>query len=211
MSATSETHAPLTLIHNPAQARSLLDPLRRSILEVLQEPGSSSSVAETLGLPRQRLNYHVRAMEEEGLLIHLEDRRKGNCVERVVRAAAQRYVIDPSILHGLGLGEPSATDHTFSAHPEDLLAASCRTLHEVGSRLEQNPGEPPQLPTLSLETHIHFRSQEEEVEFGRALRETLDQMRARYHDSEGLEGRTFRITIGGHLAGSEADKAEGSG
>jgi len=51
--------------------------------------------------------------------------------------------------------------------------------------------------------HIRFRSLEEEVEFARALRETLDQMRARYHHPEGTGGRTLRIMIGGHMSGGE--------
>ena len=204
---TADLPSPIALIRDPAQTRSLLDPLRRSILETLQEPGSSSSVADHLSLPRQRINYHVRSLEDEGLLVHIEDRRKGNCVERVVQAKAQRYVIDPLILNALGLGQPAALDHRFSPAAEDLLAASCHTLHEVGSRLEQGPNDAPQSPTLSLETHIRFRTPEEEVEFARRLREELDQMHARYHCPAGTEGRMFRITIGGHLAGDETQDA----
>ena len=39
-----------------------------------------------LGLSRQKVNYHLRALEDAGLVEHVEDRRRGNCTERIVRA-----------------------------------------------------------------------------------------------------------------------------
>ena len=191
--------APLSIIRDPNQARSLLNPLRRSVLEALQEPGSSSSVADDLSLPRQRLNYHVRAMESEGLLVHVENRRRGNCVERVVQARAQRYILDPDLLGSLGSGSPVAGDHRFSFSTQDLVSSSSRTLSDVGALLEADPRQASRLPTLSLEAHIRFRSAKEEVEFAKSLREVLDRMTRRYHDATAPGARTFRITIGGHL------------
>ena len=196
---SGNTLIPIAFIRDPDQARSLLDPLRRSILQLLQEPGSSSTVAQSLDLPRQRLNYHVRALENEGLLVHLEDRRKGNCVERVVRARARQYVIDPAILGALGFEGSGASDHRFSFSMVDLVGASCRTLSQVGDLLEPDPGAESPLPTLTLEAHIRFRSPQEEAEFAKSLREVLDRMTRRYHDLNFPAGRTFRITVGGHL------------
>ena len=189
----------VAIIQDPAQARSLLDPLRRSILEALQEPGSSSSVADELGLPRQRLNYHVRSLESEGLLVHIEDRRKGNCVERILRATAGRFILDPELLGALRPGGTSVSKHRFSSSPQDLLVAAGRTLNEVGVLLETNPDETARLPTLSFETDVRFRSPAEEVAFASAIRDILDQMTASYDDPAATNGRTFRITFGGHL------------
>ncbi len=198
--ASASASPSLAFINSADQARSLLDPLRRSILEVLQEPGSSSSVADHLGLPRQRLNYHVRALEEEGLLRHVEDRRKGNCIERVVQATAPQYVIDPD-LFGLTAPEAERLSHTDSPSAvDDLMESSSRTLHQVGRLIAQDPGGTSRLPTLSLEAQISFRSTRDEAEFANAMRNVLDQMTRRYHDPGAPEGRAFRVTIGGHLA-----------
>ena len=54
------------------------------------------------GLPRQRLNYHLKALEQCGLLECVEERRKGNCTERILRATAHSFVISPDALGALG-------------------------------------------------------------------------------------------------------------
>ena len=56
------------VLHDEVAAASVLDPVRRRILTALQQPGSSSTVARALDLPRQRVNYHVRALEKAGLV-----------------------------------------------------------------------------------------------------------------------------------------------
>lgn len=190
---------PIAFVRDADQARSLLDPLRRSILQRLLEPGSASSAAEELDLPRQRVNYHVRTMEDEGLLRHVEDRRKGNCVERLVRTSARRYVIDPQILDGFGPGGAGEAARRISFSTDDLVVSACRTLDEVSDLLRPDPSVGERLPTLVLESHIRFRSPQEEVEFANALREFLSRMVERYHDPGAVGARTFRITVGGHL------------
>ena len=61
-----------------AKARAALTPLRRELLERLHEPGSASSLAGQLDLPRQKLAYHLRVLEEAGLVKLVEERpRRG--------------------------------------------------------------------------------------------------------------------------------------
>ena len=55
------------VVRGPEQAASMLHPIRRRILETLREPGSASSLAPRLGLPRQKVNYHLRALERQGV------------------------------------------------------------------------------------------------------------------------------------------------
>jgi len=203
MSATNPAPSPLLFIRDEAQARSLLDPRRREILERLAEPGSASSVAVDLGLPRQRVNYHVRALEQEGLLRHVEDRRKGNCVERFVRATGERYVVDPGLFGKLGLGHsPARPKLSFSADAlADSAALTLRelaALHELLENASAGSSEP--VPSLAAEAVVHFSSPAEEVEFGKAIRDALTALVERYHDPSAGQGRTFRITLGGHLS-----------
>ena len=68
----------------------------------LGEPGSAAGLGRKLGLPRQRVNYHLRELEKEGLLEVVEERKKGNCVERIVRATARSYLISSEALGTLG-------------------------------------------------------------------------------------------------------------
>ena len=55
-------------------------------------------LAERIGLARQRVNYHLKTLEKHGLVELVDERRKGNCMERVLRATAASYVISPAAL-----------------------------------------------------------------------------------------------------------------
>src|SRR3954463_3379815 len=88
----------VTVIDDPAAAEASLDPIRARLLAELAEPGSASTLAARGGLTRQKANYHLRALERHGLVELVEERRKGNCTERVLRATAASYVISPTAL-----------------------------------------------------------------------------------------------------------------
>ena len=90
----------LEVIEDPEAAEVSLDPIRSRLLAELAEPASASSLADR-GLPRQNVNYHLRALEEHGLVELVEERKKGNMTERVLQATALSYVISPSALNGV--------------------------------------------------------------------------------------------------------------
>ena len=70
-----------------AGAAASLDPIRARLLAELAEPGSASTLAARVGLTRQKANYHLRALERHKLVELVEERRKGNCTERVLQAS----------------------------------------------------------------------------------------------------------------------------
>ena len=87
--------AALQIVQSPEKAAILLQSGRLSLLEGLSEPDSSAGLARRLGIPRQKVNYHLRELEREGFVELFEERRKGNCIERVVRATAREFLIAP--------------------------------------------------------------------------------------------------------------------
>src|SRR3979409_1686590 len=88
----------VTVIDDPAAAEVSLDPVRSRLLAELVQPASATTLAAKVGLPRQKVNYHLRALEKYGLVELVEERRKGNMTERVMRASAASYVISPIAL-----------------------------------------------------------------------------------------------------------------
>ena len=80
----------VAVIDDPNVAETALEPVRARLLAELAEPGSASSLAPVLGLTRQKVNYHLRALESRGLIELVEERRKGNMTERVMRATGCR-------------------------------------------------------------------------------------------------------------------------
>src|SRR6185436_3114459 len=98
------------VIDDPAVAALALDPVRARILAELAQPGSATTVSAAIGQPRQKVNYHLRALEEQGLVTLVEERPRRGLTERIVRASARSYVLSPAVL-GPNAADPAATDH----------------------------------------------------------------------------------------------------
>ena len=110
------------VIDDPAAAMAALDPVRANILAILAEPGSSTTVAAALGLPRQQVNYHLRTLERHNLVRIVEERPKRGLTERVMLATARTYVLSPSTL-GENAADPARTDRLSTRY---LIAVAAR-------------------------------------------------------------------------------------
>src|SRR5687767_7699719 len=122
--------AALALVDRPAALRAALTPVRRQLLERLQEPASAVVVAGELGLPRQKVNYHLRALEAAGFLELVEARPRRGCVERVLRTRARAFVVDPSVIDS----EPAAPAQRSraAAARQDRFAAETLVAQAAG-------------------------------------------------------------------------------
>ena len=76
-----------------ASLQALSHPLRVRILDALREPDSAAAVARRLGEARQKVNYHLKELERSGLVVRTGERRNGNFVESLYRAAARTLVV----------------------------------------------------------------------------------------------------------------------
>lgn len=203
--------ASLHVVRDPKQAVALLDPARLTLLERLGEPESASGLARQLNLPRQQVNYHLRELEKRQLVEFVEERRKGNCVERVVRATARQYVVSPEALGRLGVAPPEnaggpAADRFSAAALVSAAARLIRDLALVGLRAAR-AGK--RIATFTMETEIRFRSAEERAEFAAELTASFARLAARYHDESAPGGRTFRCLAGVYPAITRAAAADG--
>ena len=193
----------LALLDADASAASLLDPVRREILAALQEPGSAIAVANRLGLPRQRLGYHIRAMEEAGLLQHVGDRKRGNFTERLLQASARHYYLSPQLLGALGTDPRQIADKASSAYQVAVAAEVAQTVATLRQEAE-TAGK--RLPTLTMQAEIRFASPAEQKAFGDELTEAITQLIKRYHR---VEGQRFTFSVLGHPTAGEKGKGKG--
>lgn len=79
------------VIEDPAAAAVALDPVRARLLAELTEPASAASLAERVGLARQKVNYHLRTLEAHGLVEPAGERRWGGLTERLLVATVAAY------------------------------------------------------------------------------------------------------------------------
>jgi DNA-binding transcriptional ArsR family regulator len=185
------------VITGPEQAVVALQKTRRQLLDRLVEPDSAAGLARKLGVPRQRLNYHLRELEREGLVELVEERRKGNCVERVVRATARAFVISPDAIGALGATIEIANDR-FSA--EYLLGAAARAVRDVATLQSSAKRAGKRLSTLTLETDVRFASADDRAAFADELASAMAALAAKYHDDKAPRGRRFHFLTVVHPA-----------
>src|ERR1700744_3133607 len=105
----------VAVIEDAAAAEGSLDPIRARMLAALAQPHTATTLAAQLGLARQKVNYHVKTLEQHGLVELVEERRKGNMTERVMRASAAAYVISPAALAAVA-PDPARAPDRLSAH-----------------------------------------------------------------------------------------------
>ena len=197
--------AALQVVSQSGDAAVLLDPERRSVVELLSEPDSAAGLARKLGWSRQIVNYHLRELEKAGFVVLAEERRKGNCLERIMRRTSQSYVIDPAVVGSLGV-DPSAMADKLSA--SYLIAVAARTIKEVASLGRRAEADGKLLPTVTLDAAVRFRNAGERNEFVRELTAEFARLIAKYHATEAKDGRSFRFTLGGYPKPKEAPKPE---
>jgi DNA-binding transcriptional ArsR family regulator len=190
-----EPIADLEVIDDPAAAVVALDPIRNRLLAELAEPASAASLASRVGLTRQKVNYHLRALEAHGLVRPVEKRRWGGLVERRLVATAASYVVSPVAL-GEAASDPARTTDRLSARY--LIALGARVVREVAELLRASKEQGKHLATLALDTEIRFRSPAERAAFTAELTQALAGLVARYHDAAAPGGRAHRLVLVAH-------------
>jgi DNA-binding transcriptional ArsR family regulator len=184
--------AAIEVVDDVQRVRTLLRGPRLRLLEALREqPDSASGLAERLAVPRQTLNYHLRQLEQAGLVELVEERGHGHCVERVVAPTATAFSLSPATLGPLA---PRSRDVDDQASAEYLAARAGEIVRDVGSLL----GNAKPVPTLTLETRIRFASAEERAAFAGHLQEAIQELVARYHDDRARGGQTFTLLVAAH-------------
>jgi DNA-binding transcriptional ArsR family regulator len=180
----------LHVVSDQDAAISMFKSVRLQLLQALAEPDSAAGLSRRLGIPRQRLNYHLRRLEASGLVELVEERRRGNCTERVFRASAQGYVVDPAMLGGLDVDPDRSGDRLSATFLVSLLA---RGIREIAKLRRLAVDKQKQLPTLALDTEISFGSAAAQAEFAQDLTNAINEVVARHHDETAKRRRRFRL------------------
>lgn len=185
----------VTVIEDRAAAEVSLAPVRARLLAELAEPGSASSLAAKVGLPRQKVNYHLRALEKHGLVELSEERRKGNMTERVMQATAASYVISPTAL-GDVQPDPERAPDRLSARW--LLAVAARLVQDVGALITGSAKAGKRVATFAMDGEVRFASAADRAAFAEELAGAVTALVGKYHDENTEGGRAHRVVVAVH-------------
>ncbi|MEC3976077.1 ArsR/SmtB family transcription factor [Amycolatopsis sp. H20-H5] len=183
------------VIENPATAAVALDPVRGRLLASLGEPASAATLATRVGLTRQKVNYHLRALEAHGLVTLVGERRWGGLTERLFAATAASYVVSPDALGELASAPGATPDQLSSCY---LIALAARVVSEVGGLARRARKADKPLATLALDTEIRFRSAAERSAFADDLANAVAGLVSRYHDENAPGSRAHRLLVAAH-------------
>jgi DNA-binding transcriptional ArsR family regulator len=185
----------IEVIERPGAVAAALGPVRSQLLSELREPASAATLAIRLGLKRQKINYHLHALEEQGLVQVADTRKWGGLTERLMVASAAAYVVSTSALGPVG-ADPDRTADRLSAGY--LIALGARLVREIGTLRRAAVDAGKSLATLAIDTEIRFRSPTDRASFTRELTEAITMLAARYHDEVAPQGRSHRLVVAAH-------------
>ena len=180
------------IIESREAAAVALDPVRARLLGELAVPASAAGLAARVGIARQKVNYHLKALEAHGLVTLAEERRHGGITERVLQASASSYVVSPAAVSASAADPGANAEHLSAGY---LVALAGRLVREVGAlaRLAGTSGK--RLPTLTIDTEIGFLSAAERAAFADDLTAAVLDLAARYHHDD---GRPHRLVVAVH-------------
>ena len=195
----------MAVIDNPAAAEASLDPMRSRLLHALRQPGSATTLAATTGIARQKLNYHLRALERHGLLNLVEERKKGNCTERVLQATASSYVISPAAFDEVA-PDPARAPDRLSARW--LLSLGARLVRDVGDLLAGADAAGKPVATFAIDADIRFATAADRAAFADELSTAVARLTEQYADESAPDGRPHRLILALHPTVARATPIE---
>ena len=186
------------LVGEPDRVRLALSPIRRRLLERLRDPASASQLATELGLSRQRINYHLRALEQAGMLDLVEERPRRGFTERILSSRADTFVVDPAVLGARARIE--AQDRYAAEH---LIDAASDVVRDVARMQVAAQSSGKRLLTFTIEADVRFATPADVERFCEQLAEHVKAAAATHGTPTG--GRPYRLVLAGHPTPSTED------
>ena len=183
-------------VDQPRAARLLLHPLRRRIVELAKEPAGASGIARVLGLPRQKVNYHLGQLARARVLRHVGKVRRRGLFEQLYQASARMYVLSPQVLGPLAAKAGRIAD-AFSA--SYLMALTSQLQSELGRARSEARKQGKRLATLSVNTEFRFESAAQQRKFAEGLMKAVAELVGRHTaPARSGRGRPYRLVIGSY-------------
>lgn len=169
---------------DPDLILSLLHPLRRQLLGELDAPDSATGLGRRLGLPRQKVNYHLRELENLGLVRRSGERQRRGLTEHLFVRARADLLVDPFLF------ESGPTTPVDSRGLRAVVSAAVQVLRSVNqiTRRMTDPGQ--RVASLTLDAKIRLSDPDALAAFQSDLIRLIEQ-----HDQPSTAGAMrFAVT-----------------
>ena len=161
------------------QAEALLKPRRVEVLRLLAEPNTCTQIGKVLGDSPQKVYYHVKQLQNAGLVELVDERRVRGITEGIYRAVANSYWVSPDLVGRIG-------------PPRDDSQYGVGFLLDLAETLQADlAGLPPGVPTLGISGDVRLRA-DQGAAFVSDLQAAFQAVLDRY---SGTEGTPFRLAL----------------
>ena len=177
------------------QAAALLKPARIDVVRHMAGDTTCTEIAKALGSTPQKIHYHVKALEDAGLVERVSERRVRGIVEGIYRARARSYWLSPRLVGEIG-GPQVSRDQASLGY---LITLAEEIQHDVGRLASQVHDGAAETPSLGLSAQIELRDGKARAAFLREVQQTFQDLAERYGATtasrRGARGETFRIAL----------------
>jgi DNA-binding transcriptional ArsR family regulator len=180
------------------QAEALLKPRRIEILRRLAEPRTCTQIAAELGDSPQKVYYHVKRLQQAGLVELVDERRVRGINEGIYRAVAGSFWLSPRLVGTLG--PRNVQDAMSLGFLLDLAEELQADLAQLAATRSEPRDDASQLPSLGIAGEVRL-APEHRAAFLDDLNSALQGVLTRYG---GKEGEAFRIALACYPKGDPA-------
>jgi DNA-binding transcriptional ArsR family regulator len=170
----------------------LSHPTRVALLDLLREPMSAASAARALGQPRQRINHHLKALEDAGLVVPVETRRQRGFVETLYRAVAGTFLISPRV----AWGDRKRVAALRSQHALETLVLTGEQLQrDATALLDRAAFDGEEIPSAAVASEVRFASDADRAAF---MRDHLEHLKSLVDRYASRTGDPYRVVLAVH-------------
>lgn len=181
-------------VESTDQLQALAHPLRLRILEALREEGSAATVARSIGASRQNVNYHLKELERVALVVKTGERRSGNFIETLYRAAGTAFVVSPRAIWG---GDVQARALRDQISLEELVRLGERLSRDAAALLDRAAFDGEQIASASVDAVVHLADDDARERF---LDAYLSAVAPILREFGVAEGEPYRVAVAVHPA-----------
>ncbi len=174
-------------IRELATARVLLNPIRIELVRLLHQPKTCSELASALKLTPQRVNNHLKALRDAGLVALHSQRKVRNLIEATYLAEGKAYWLSPRLLRD----EPTGRELADQLSLHNLLVTAETIGEDVAALLERTADE--EVPSLGLTVEIALRDDAQREAFAADVLQALRPVVERYSVDGG--GVRFKLQL----------------
>jgi DNA-binding transcriptional ArsR family regulator len=190
--ARARTRRRVVVVDDGEALVALSHPTRVALLDLLREPASAASAARTLDQPRQRVNHHLKALEDAGLVVAVETRQQRGFVETLYRAVAGTFLVSPRV----AWGDPRRAKALRAQHAlETLVATGERLQRDATALLDRAAFDGDEIASATVTTEVRFASDDDRAAF---MHEHLEHLKGLVDRHASRRGDAYRVVLAVH-------------